>query len=510
MLNRTSPLLLVFVIVLNVWAEKGTEKSLDVVQTSLQSKQFGRSIDQIDSLLKIADQKIDFLIYLKALASFYKGEFQQSVDVCQRLLNNHPDSIWLQKATFLKAKCYFDLKDFSAAEAIYNIELARLLSPDRKSSIAQAYIDLAEKVSRQPDENDLDAPPPNYDKAHNLYQHALGLGISDDLKNELTYRLGRMMQLAGKFSQAIKDYQVYLNRFDAGSGQRYYQAKYHLAECEVSQNQHRNARLDVVDLLESLSELKSERYIDLISDAKFLLTRTYRFPKPETAQELALGIKAAEDFIDAYSGDPRSKQLMFEIAEGYRILKQTENAISAYQDFLVVASGDLDILDQQMSATFYIAELQFRQKKYAEAILSWEQYLANFPNGPNWTRAQQRIIDAEFQIGISLLADKAYNDTIASFQQFEKDHPLDPRIRQILVIYGQMYVHQAEKNQEAVADYRSAIVEWERLVSKYPNTAESSFALFQIGQVYEQKLGELEKALESYRKLTWGDWQDLA
>ena len=510
MLNRTSPLLLVFVIVLNVWAEKGTEKSLDVVQTSLQSKQFGRSIDQIDSLLKIADQKIDFLIYLKALASFYKGEFQQSVDVCQRLLNNHPDSIWLQKATFLKAKCYFDLKDFSAAEAIYNIELARLLSPDRKSSIAQAYIDLAEKVSRQPDENDLDAPPPNYDKAHNLYQHALGLGISDDLKNELTYRLGRMMQLAGKFSQAIKDYQVYLNRFDAGSGQRYYQAKYHLAECEVSQNQHRNAQLGVVDLLESLSELKSERYIDLISDAKFLLTRTYRFPKPETAQELALGIKAAEDFIDAYSGDPRSKQLMFEIAEGYRILKQTENAISAYQDFLVVASGDLDILDQQMSATFYIAELQFRQKKYAEAILSWEQYLANFPNGPNWTRAQQRIIDAEFQIGISLLADKAYNDTIASFQQFEKDHPLDPRIRQILVIYGQMYVHQAEKNQEAVADYRSAIVEWERLVSKYPNTAESSFALFQIGQVYEQKLGELEKALESYRKLTWGDWQDQA
>ena len=510
MLNRTSPLLLVFVIVLNVWAEKGTEKSLDVVQTSLQSKQFGRSIDQIDSLLKIADQKIDFLIYLKALASFYKGEFQQSVDVCQRLLNNHPDSIWLQKATFLKAKCYFDLKDFSAAEAIYNIELARLLSPDRKSSIAQAYIDLAEKVSRQPDENDLDAPPPNYDKAHNLYQHALGLGISDDLKNELTYRLGRMMQLAEKFSQAIKDYQVYLNRFDAGSGQRYYQAKYHLAECEVSQNQHRNAQLGVVDLLESLSELKSERYIDLISDAKFLLTRTYRFPKPETAQELALGIKAAEDFIDAYSGDPRSKQLMFEIAEGYRILKQTENAISAYQDFLVVASGDLDILDQQMSATFYIAELQFRQKKYAEAILSWEQYLANFPNGPNWTRAQQRIIDAEFQIGISLLADKAYNDTIASFQQFEKDHPLDPRIRQILVIYGQMYVHQAEKNQEAVADYRSAIVEWERLVSKYPNTAESSFALFQIGQVYEQKLGELEKALESYRKLTWGDWQDQA
>ena len=510
MLNRRSPLLLVLVVVLNVWAEKGTEESLNVIQTSLQSKQFDQAINQIDHLLKTANQKVDFLIYLKALASFYTGEFQQSINACQRLLNNYPDSIWLQKTTFLQAKCHFDLKDFSVAEAIYNIEVERLLSSKRKSDIAQVYIDLAEKVSRQPDENDLDTPPPNYDKAHNLYQHALELGISDDLKSELTYRLGWMMQLAKKFSRAIKDYQVYLTHFDADSGQRYYQAKYHLAECKVGQNQHRSARLDVVDLLKSLSELKSERYIDLIRDAKFLLTRTYHFPKPETDQELALGIKAAEDFISAYSEDLRSKQLMFEIAESYRVLKQTENAISAYQDFLAAASENLDVLDQRMSATFYIAELQFGQKKYAKAIRAWEQSLANFPNGPHWTGAQQRIIDAEFQIGISLLADKAYDDTIESFRQFEKDHPLDPRIRQILVIHGQMHVHQAEQNQGSVVDYRSAIVEWERLVSKYPNTAESSFALFQIGQVYEQKLGELEKALESYRKLTWGDWQDQA
>ena len=510
MLNRTSLLLLVLVIVLNVWAETGTEEPLDVIQTSLQSKQFDQAINQIDNLLKTANQKIDFLIYLKALASFHTREFQQSIDACQQLLNNYPDSIWLQKTIFLQAKCHFDLKDFSSAEAIYNTEVERLLSSERKSNIAQAYIDLAEKVSRQPDENDLDAPPPNYDKAHNLYQHALELGISADLKKELTYRLGRMMQLAKNFPRAIKDYQAYLTQFDADSGQRYYKAKYHLAECKVGQNQHQSSRLDVVALLESLSGVKSEKYIDLIRDTKFLLTRTYHFPKPETDQELALGIKAAEDFISAYLGNPRSKQLMFEIAESYRTRKQTENAISAYQDFLIAASENSDISDQQMSATFSIAELQFGQKKYAEAIRVWGQYLANFSNGPQWTRAQHRIIDAEFQIGISLLANKAYDDTIESLKQFEKDHPLDSRIRQILVIYGQMRVHQAEQNQESATDYRSAIVEWEKLVSKYPNTEESSFALFRIGQVYEQKLGELEKALESYRKLTWGDWQDQA
>ena len=434
MLNRTSLLLLVLVIVLNVWAETGTEEPLDVIQTSLQSKQFDQAINQIDNLLKTANQKIDFLIYLKALASFHTREFQQSIDACQQLLNNYPDSIWLQKTIFLQAKCHFDLKDFSSAEAIYNTEVERLLSSERKSNIAQAYIDLAEKVSRQPDENDLDAPPPNYDKAHNLYQHALELGISADLKKELTYRLGRMMQLAKNFPRAIKDYQAYLTQFDADSGQRYYKAKYHLAECKVGQNQHQSSRLDVVALLESLSGVKSEKYIDLIRDTKFLLTRTYHFPKPETDQELALGIKAAEDFISAYLGNPRSKQLMFEIAESYRTRKQTENAISAYQDFLIAASENSDISDQQMSATFSIAELQFGQKKYAEAIRVWGQYLANFSNGPQWTRAQHRIIDAEFQIGISLLANKAYDDTIESFKQFEKDHPLDSRA------YGRYWV----------------------------------------------------------------------
>ena len=510
MLNRTSLLLLVFVMALDVWAEIGTEESIDAIKASLQSKKFNQAINQVDDLLKTANPKNDFLIYLKALASFHTRDFQRSINACQQLVSNYPDSIWLRKTTFLQAKCYFDLKDFSSAEAIYNIEVERLLSSKRKSNIAKVYIDLAEKVSRKPDENDLDAPPPNYEKAHNLYQHALELEISDDLKDELTYRLGRMMQLAGDFSRAIKDYQAYLTRFDADSGQRFYQAKYHLSECKIAQNQHQSARLGIVDLLELLSGVKSEKYIDLIRDARFLLTRAFHFPKPETDQELVLGVKAAEDFVSAYSEDPRSKQLMFEVAESYRIRQQTENAISAYQDFLVIASEDLAVLDQKMSSTFYIAELQFGQKKYAEAIRTWKQYLTNFPNGPKWTGAQSRIIDAEFQIGISLLTDKAYDDTIESFKQFEKDHPLDSRIRQILVIYGQMRVHQAEKNQGSVVDYQSAIVEWEKLVSKYPNTEESSFALFQIGQVYEQKLGELEKALESYRKLTWGEWQDQA
>ena len=57
MLNRTSLLLLVFVMALDVWAEIGTEESIDAIKASLQSKEFNQAINQIDDLLKTANQK---------------------------------------------------------------------------------------------------------------------------------------------------------------------------------------------------------------------------------------------------------------------------------------------------------------------------------------------------------------------------------------------------------------------------------------------------------------------
>ena len=52
--------------------------------------------------------------------------------------------------------------------------------------------------------------------------------------------------------------------------------------------------------------------------------------------------------------------------------------------------------------------------------------------------------------------------------------------------------------------YAKAIAEWQRLVSKYPGTEEASVALYRIGLIHEEKLGDLTAALAAYRKLTWG------
>ena len=275
------------------------------------------------------------------------------------------------------------------------------------------------------------------------------------------------------------------------------------------------------------SEVDSQ---DLIKDARFLLTRTYHFPSPKTDEELQLGVQAAKRFLTDFTDDQRAMPLAYEIAQAYQARGRSEDALRAYQDFLDEAWDRLSSLGfddtgesfaerhrrLRMSATFQIGEIRSAQGDYAGAIEAWQTYIREFPNGPQWTEAQGRIIDAEFQIGVMLLADEKYDEAARAFDAFQAAHPLDERVRQILFIYGQIHFHKADQwgkfsnLLEQTNSLLHAIGEWEKLVSKYPNTEESSLALFRIGEIYEDKLGDLDKALESYRKLTWGSWQGHA
>lgn len=503
------------------------------VQFALQSKQFTDAVTQIDAALATEDEGRDYLLYLKVLALFYNEDYTNAIQACDQLLTAHPNSAWLRKATFLQAKCYFNLKAFEQAESIYSAEVDRLLSSERKSEIAQVYIELAEILSRKPEKGDLDASPPNYQQAYKLYQKVLTLEIDRDLREVVTFRLGRMMQLQDKYQQAANDYQTYLVEFDpsfrqsSGSTQRTetnkplgshrYQARYHLAECQLTMDQHLPAQLTLEDLVKLIDDEKTTVH-PLLKDARFLLTRTYQFPAPGSDEALELGVQCARHFQDDFPDDRRSMMLAHEIAEAYQQRGRSEEALAAYQDFLdnkgfKIVPEIQDIEDSsesfaehrhrlRMSATFQIGAIRFGQRKYTDAIEAWNRYIREFPNGPQWTDAQQQIINAEFQLGVTLLAEEKYDEAVRALNQFQAKHPLDERVRQIMLIYGQIHLYNAEP--------LSAIAAWERLVSKYPNSDESSFALFRIGQTYEEKIGDLENALASYRKLTWGRWHAQA
>ena len=530
-MKKVTLISLAFLVIAHVSVAQGStgQPLYNRVQFALQSKQFTDAVAQIEVALATEDERRDYLLYLKGLALFYNEDYTNAIQACDQLLTAHPNSVWLRKATFLQAKCHFNLKAFERAEAIYSTEVNRLLSSARKSEIAQVYIELAEALSRQPEKGDLDAPLQNYPKAYNLYQKALTLEIDHDLREVVTFRLGRMMQLQDKYQQAANDYQTYLVEFDPGfrrspgsaqhtetnkpSGSHRYQARYHLAECQLAMDEHLPAQLTLEDLIKLIDDEKAAVQ-PLLKDTRFLLTRTYQFPAPGSDETLELGVQCAKHFQDDFPDDQRSMTLAHEIAGAYQQRGRSEEALTAYQDFLddkgfkvtPETRGAEDSSESfaehrhrlRMSATFQIGAIRFGQRKYTDAIEAWNRYIREFPNGPQWTDAQQQIINAEFQLGVTLLAEEKYDEVVRALDQFQVKHPLDERVRQIMLIYGQIYLHNAEP--------LSAIAAWEKLVSKYPNSDESSLALFRIGQTYEEKMGNLENALESYRKLTWGRW----
>ena len=84
----------------------------------------------------------------------------------------------------------------------------------------------------------------------------------------------------------------------------------------------------------------------------------------------------------------------------------------------------------------------------------------------------------------------------------EEKVDVDERAQNIMMLLGEMQFQQEK--------YRDALLDWQQLVAKYPDTNSSSQAQFRIASTWQEHLGDPEKALEEYRKLTWGDWQGQA
>ncbi len=516
------------------------DSSLAEIRSSFQSEQFQLAIEQVDAL----DSPTEHHQYLKALAYFYKKEYKFSLQACDQLLDNYPDSVWRYKVTFLKAKAHTRLSDFAASERIYRSELERLLSKQRKNKIAQVYVDFAKKAIEVPEGITSEQPTTeDYRQAYTFYQQALDVDIDIDLKSEVMFQMGQMMQLATDYVAAEKYYKKFLIAFPANtllpSKDHFFIATTNLAICQIHQGKRLIARQNLIELLKSSLKKSENDKNELVQIARFLIVRTHYLPTTKkekssrSQQEVALGIEIAEQFITQYRKQLRSSQLAFEIGQAYHLIGKTENAILAYQSFLdnfsfLNANGSKTILPLTkqnieldnlcMRARFQLGQLYFDQNEFSLAISNWNRYLVDFPNGPQWTQVQRRIIDAEFQNGIHLVAAaasrlqvetateateiKSYQKGLQLLDQFKNRYPLDERVAKILVLQGQIFLNQQQ--------FQSAISIWEQLISKYPKTEASSFALFQIGQIYQDKLNQLSKAIETYSLVTWGTWKPKA
>ena len=558
-------------------AVKGDAAAFNKLQREMRARQFEQAVTSADALLAAKDAKADEAAYLKAVALFQAKNYAGSIKATEALLAQYPMSDWRYKAIFLKAQALVEQKNFKEAAAIYEAEAKRILSPERKQELAGVIISFADRLTVKPAANDPGATPPDFNKAYNLYNKALTMEISRELRDAVIFKKARAIQMGGNHSQAIQDFQAYLTEFDAswtgpagsGSARQTVQnplpdgnnilaARRGLAESQIYTGNPDQGRMEIEDLLKMIGALPAEKApAGFAAELRWLQVQSFFTQRPETVAmmtqntssqigntgglpatdsvlytlsngDLDAAIKICREFIAANPVGTRSVRAAWMIAEGYANAGRSDEAIAAYREFIAgkgfeLPAGDAAtkiedeiraapatfLANLRMRAAFRIGQIQVEQKKYADAIATWQGYIKDYPNGSQWSDCQTGIVNIEYQSAIDLLAEKQVEPAVAKLEAFLRDHPLDDgHARTILYIFGALHEAKAVEletgkpaDPSIKAEYRLAIDGWARLVSKYPRSEEANTALFRSAVILEEKLGEFEKALTLYQKL---------
>lgn len=511
---------------------------IEDAEQAMQARRFASVIDHLEK-----SEPGDYPSYLRAVAFYQSGQYPAAAAACEELLKQYPESPWRHKARFLMARALIAQKDHKAAESILAAEAGRIFSSDRKQSIADVLVDFADKLARRPNPNELDALPADDAKALALYQQVLALEIKRELFDDIQFKVALTLQRLDQHPQAIAVLRKYLDDFDptwtgpvgsatrqrgqrkeipVAAGKHRLEARYALINSQIISGDKDAARQNVDAFLPILQDVVME-FDDGGGGG------TVKRDKSDVAHQRVLTysddlpnyIVETRKFLAAYPAYKLAIELARSLPTTLAGLGRTDEAIAAHRDFVdgknfeFVADEQATTPDPktgvspaenlkrlQRESFFQIAQLLFQQKKYDEAIKQWQAYVNRFPDGAQWAASQTGIINAEFQIGLDAVAAGEDAKARQHFAQFLNKYPLDDRARQIMFTLGQMHV--------AKMEYEQAIEEWSRLISKYPNTEESSLALYRTGVFQSEQLGQLEDALATFRRLTWGSWAQPA
>jgi len=523
------------------WAapnDANTSATLPSIDRSLRIRDYDRAINTISKALldsTLSDAERSALEYRHGLAHFYAERYDEAVGCFDTLLSGDANGPWSEKARMRKADAFVAQRQFEKAAAIYAKKIDALIGTARKDELAKEYIDFADDYFKPT----RTLAEPNFAKAAKFYELALQLEPSAALAESLRHTIGSCKLAANDHNGAIAAFEDYLRRYDTTyrryllhtnaatalpptgqtPGEHVFAARLGLGEAYLHRNRNKDARRVLQDLIELAAGNDEPTAATILPNAMQLLARTYGYPKPDNANDLTAGRKILAQLIEQYPLSKPAIEAGFDLAAANEHRGRGDEAIAAYRTFIAFDASRLSTdetreryaeLSQQ--ALYNIGSILSGQNKFADAIGTWNEYVAKFPNGANWSTAQRSIIDAEYRIGTIAQKEKRFDDARTAWRTFMQKYPLDERVRFILFQFGQMAFNEQSERAEAgnEPNWQVPIDEWQKLVNKFPNTTEAGHAQYRIAQTLEEKVGDLEAAVKAYQKLDWSEFQARA
>ena len=205
---------------------------------------------------------------------------------------------------------------------------------------------------------------------------------------------------------------------------------------------------------------------------RLTIWRKRGLPQPGNDDDLRRGVAALEEFIRRFPSHKLAAAAHLEIAQSQLHRGHGDEAVATLRRFL--QDPRWKHYKEVPQARWTLGLIYQGQKKYAEALAVWHEYLAVHAASENCSAVQQAIIDTEYLMGLESF--QAGDDAAATrlLTEFMDRYPLDARNPDILFMFGQ--IHQRKKQWDA------AIADWQRLLSSIHMQREASHAQFMIAR----------------------------
>ncbi|MCX8057157.1 MAG: outer membrane protein assembly factor BamD [Ignavibacteria bacterium] len=188
-------------------------------------------------------------------------------------------------------------------------------------------------------------------------------------------------------------------------------------------------------------------------------------------------------------------------------------AISDFESIMIQFSGTGIVDDAQ----YYLAYSYFKRGEYIKAAYEFSKLIRDYPTSEYVKDAQFMLAESYYELSPHYTLDQSFTEkAIEEYQAFIDFFPQDPRIKEAEKKIIELNDKLARKVFETAEQYRrmnytkSAIIYYDLLLEKYPDSKYSSLALYNKIKLLVEKARKkeaLEEAKKYLRRFPSGEYK---